>query len=92
MMHRHDVVDVGVVLVFGCEVLPGTCLRFRPYLLVWRACGSARSVSRRIGGLGGRLVWGVALTWWAPVTARNQQGRSGGDDDQHEQLSVYTVR
>ena len=90
-MHRHDVVDDGVVLVFGCEVLPGTCLRFRPYLLVWRACGSARSVSRRIGGLGDRLVWGVALTRCPPVTtSRNQRGHSGGDDDQHEQLPLYT--
>ena len=26
-------------------------------LLVWGACGDARSVSRRIGGLGGRLAW-----------------------------------
>ena len=58
-------------------------------LLVWGACGSARSVSRRIGALGDRLVWGVALTRWAPVTARNQRGCSGKDDDQHEQLPIY---
>ena len=49
-------------------------------MLVWGACGSARSVSRRIGGLGGRLVWGFeSSTQRGPATAERQRAQRGDD-------------